>query len=202
MNYPEPRVMPYRIASGSAGTAAGRRSSLGADRLRLRTLAPGESHEVAGEVSREDAGDLDRKIGAMLDFMRRAGYPALAGPLVGLPIRVIAIDLSRSGESQIVLINPVLEELSADRQLDREGCIAMPGVTALVDRHQWVVATGWTRNGQLVRLHAGGILGRIIQHQIDHLDGVTFIDRVGVRERARVEARLRAVPRSCSYHPR
>jgi len=165
--------------------------------LDLRPLEIGERHAPAALVERTNAA-LDSAIDGMLDVMRRGGYPALAGPVVGIPFRVIAIDLSRSGRSQIVLINPEVETTSTEHQLGREGCVALPGLTAVVDRPLWAVIKGLTRSGQEVRLHAGGILGRIAQHQIDHLDGRTVVDRLDARRRRVVEARLRVRRPSCS----
>jgi len=165
--------------------------------LGLRPLGLGERHRLAAPVEYTLAA-LDSAIDGMLEVMRRAGYPALAGPLVGIGYRVIAIDLSRSGRSQIVLLNPEVETTSTERQLGREGCVALPGVTAVVDRPLWVVVRGLTRSGQEVRLHAGGVLGRMVQHQIDHLDGRTFVDRLDARQRRVVEARLRVRRPTCS----
>lgn len=138
---------------------------------------------TAHEVERVNA-DVNAAIDEMLDLMRTAGYVALSGPLVGLPLRVLAVDLTGSGSSQIVLINPRIEEASQEKQRDREGCLAIPEVTAHVDRPVWVLVSGVSRTGRVVRLRAGGILGRIIQHQIDHLDGLTVIDRVRPRPAA------------------
>lgn len=145
--------------------------------LHIRPVGPADSGEPARKVKHIDA-PLNVAIDEMLGLMRSAGYVALAGPVVGLPLRVIAIDLTTSGRSQIVLINPVIEEFSEEFQRDREGCLAIPELTAQVDRRVWIVVSGLTRTGRSVRMRAGGILGRIIQHQIDHLDGMTFIDRV------------------------
>ena len=145
--------------------------------LHIRPAGEAESGEAAREVAHIDAA-LNVAIDEMLGLMRSAGYVALAGPVVGLPFRVITIDLSSTGRSQIVLINPVIEEVSEERQRDMEGCVAIPELTAHVDRPVWIVVSGLTRTGRAVRLRAGGILGRIIQHQIDHLDGLTFFDRV------------------------
>lgn len=145
--------------------------------LHIRPVGPADSGEPARDVERIDAA-LNVAIDEMLGLMRSAGYVALAGPVVGLPLRVIAIDLTTSGRSQIVLINPVIEEFSEECQRDREGCLAIPELTAHVDRPVWIVVSGLTRTGRAVRLRAGGILGRIIQHQVDHLNGVTFVDRV------------------------
>lgn len=151
--------------------------------LHIRPVGPAESGEPVREVRRIGA-ELNVAIDEMLGLMRSAGYVALAGPVVGLPLRVITIDLTSSGQSQIVLINPVIEEVSEECQRDREGCLAIPELTVHVDRPVWVVVSGLSRTGRAVRLRAGGILGRIIQHQIDHLDGLTFIDRVRTKPAA------------------
>lgn len=135
------------------------------------------------EVQRIDT-ELNVAIDEMLGLMRSAGHLALCGPVVGLPLRVITIDLATSGQSQIVLINPQIEEVSIECQRDLEGCLATPELKAHVDRPVWVVVSGLSRTGRAVRLRAGGILGRIIQHQIDHLDGVTLVDRMRTKPAA------------------
>jgi peptide deformylase len=151
--------------------------------LHIRNAGPTNGREPVREVERIDA-ELNVAIDEMLGLMRSAGHVALAGPIVGLPLRVVAVDLSASGMSQIVLINPVVEERSEECQRDREGCLALPELTGHVDRPVWVVVSGLTRTGRAVRLRAGGILGRILQHQIDHLDGLTFVDRVRTKPAA------------------
>ena len=160
--------------TGHAGDRERSRSSGG---LHIRPVGPARTGETVREVAHIDAA-LNVAIDEMLGLMRSAGYVALAGPVVGLPLRVITIDLTMSGRSQIVLINPVIEQVSTERQRDREGCLAIPELSAHVDRPVWIVVSGLTRTGRAVRLRAGGILGRIIQHQIDHLDGLTIFDRV------------------------
>jgi len=126
---------------------------------------------------------LRDSIDRMLDLMRRERYVALSGPMVGLPLRVIAIDLAGSGQSQIVLINPVIEQVSTERQKDREGCLVVPDIVAHVERPVSLLVRALSRTGQPLRLQVGGILARILQHHLDHLEGRTFFEHVGPTER-------------------
>jgi peptide deformylase len=166
-----------------------------ASALEVRTLMAGE-RPVVGELVGQIGPEIDRLIDDMFALMRRAGYVALSGPVVGAPFRVVTIDLTGSGRSQIALLDPVLEAVSIEKQRDLEGCLQLPDMRAKVDRHLWVTVRATTRHGQRVRLQAGGILARILQHHIDHLDGETPLDRVGRRQRQLVEARWQNHPRS------
>ncbi len=164
--------------------------------LFLRLPPRGQRLPPAAPVERFD-GALEAAIDRMLDLLARTGYPALSGPLVGYARRVIVIDLTGSGRSQVVLINPTLERVSTERQRDREGCLAIPGLLAHVDRPLWIVTAGLTRTGQTVHLHLGGLLARIVQHELDHLDGLSLLDRLDARERLRAEAWLSRRPPVC-----
>ncbi|MFW6088880.1 MAG: peptide deformylase [Gemmatimonadota bacterium] len=141
----------------------------------------------AEEVTRFDRSLRDA-IDRMLDLMRSNRYVALSGPMVGLPLRVVAVDLAGSGQSQIVLINPVVEQVSTERQKDREGCLVVPDIVAHVERPVSMVVSALSRTGQPVRLQVGGILARILQHHIDHLEGRTFFEHVGPQDRRRDDA--------------
>lgn len=140
----------------------------------------------AEEVARFDRS-LSEAIDRMLELMRQEQYVALSGPMVGLPLRIVAIDLAGSGRSQVVLINPVIEHVSTERQKDREGCLVVPDIVAHVERPVSLVVSGLSRTGQPVRLQVGGILARILQHHIDHLEGRTLVERAGLRDRRRTD---------------
>ena len=73
---------------------------------------------------------------------------------------------------------PVIIHLSEDTDIMEEGCLSVPGVNADVERPKEAVVRGTTRNGRMVEITAGGLLARVLQHEIDHLDGVLFIDRL------------------------
>lgn len=168
--------------------------------LLLRPLFPGAPGERAREVTRIDSPVLEM-VDEMLEVMRRAGYPSLSAPLLGVPHRVIAIDLTGSGRSQVVLVNPVLEAASSERQVDREGCAGLPDVTASVERPLHITVAALARSGQPIRLHAGGLLARLIHHELDHLEGRSFLDRLRGVERARIEASMRLRHPRCLRFP-
>lgn len=171
------------------------------DRLVLRPLLPGTAQARSREVARMDRA-LRPVIDEMLEVMRLAGYPSLSAPLLGVRRRLIAIDLTGSGRSQVVLVNPALESVSTERQVDLEGCPALPDVMGRVERPLHVVIVGLTPGGQRIRLHAGGLLARLLQHELDHLDGRSLLDRLRGGERTRVEARLRTgYPRCARLAP-
>lgn len=183
---------PYQPDLGRAPVA-----DRSVSRSAARTVSDGSLDGVAGRalslecfdrsLKSEAVARFDRSlretIDQMLDLMRRERYVALSGPMVGLPLRVVAVDLAGTGQSQIVLINPVIEQVSTERHKDREGCLVVPGIVAHVARPASIVVSGLSPTGQPVRLQAGGILARILQHHIDHLEGRTFFDRVDPRDR-------------------
>lgn len=129
---------------------------------------------------------LQSRIDAMLRFLRRTGYPAVAAPQLGLRLRVLAVDLSGAGRSAVVLINPVVRAVSVERVVDLEGCLSLPGVVARMARPQRIRIEGRARTGQRATIEAGGLLARILQHKLEHLDGEIFLDRLPSSDRAAV----------------
>lgn len=126
-------------------------------------------------------------IGALVDRMVATMYAApgigLAAPQIGVPLRVFVVDLSMGREAGALLtvINP--EWVSREgMQLEEEGCLSVPGFTATVARPLHAVIRGMDRDG-VVREHRGeGLLARAFQHEMDHLDGTLFVDRLrGIR---------------------
>lgn len=108
----------------------------------------------------------------MLETMYAAEGVGLAGPQVGIGERIIVIDI---GNGPLVLINPqILAKSGQDR--DVEGCLSIPGQSAYVTRAAKVKVTGLDLDGRQVELEGEGYLARAFQHEIDHLDGVLFID--------------------------
>ena len=132
-------------------------------------------------VSAEDAAFIDD----ILDTMRASpGGVGIAAPQVGVLKRIIAVDVSqhrRGGQEQnhglLVLVNPEILARGG-KQLVREGCMSVPDYTANVQRAQWVLVDALDRDGKQVILESIGFEAVAIQHEMDHLDGVLFIDRV------------------------
>jgi len=133
----------------------------------------------AAPVSKID-DQLREFIGEMFDIMYESNGIGLAATQIGVDKRIIVLDVSPSDESSapIALINPEIVGCEGSSVAAEEGCLSVPGVQGEVIRSETVIVRGLNENGEPVMLRAGGILGRAIQHEIDHLNGVLFIDRI------------------------
>ncbi|EGO63248.1 peptide deformylase [Acetonema longum] len=120
---------------------------------------------------------IDRKVKELLDNMAQTMYGAegvgLAAPQVGILLRIVVID---AGEGLVELINPEIVE-SDGTQVASEGCLSIPGVYGDVERYADVTVEGLNRSGKKIRIAANGLLARALQHEIDHLNGILFIER-------------------------
>lgn len=123
--------------------------------------------------------DLQRLIDNMIETMYAAPGIGLAAPQVGVSKRLIVVDVSTREESHplIVLINP--ETIEADNLIiSEEGCLSIPGYSATIKRAEKVVVKGLDRDGNPIQIEGTGLLARALQHEIDHIDGVLFVDRM------------------------
>ncbi|MBN3032559.1 MAG: peptide deformylase [Candidatus Saganbacteria bacterium] len=118
--------------------------------------------------------EIVKLIDGMIETMHAAPGVGLAAPQVHKSLQVIVAD---PGSGALALINPKILEKSGS-QTFTEGCLCLPGVEAPVERAAYVKVKGLGRDGEPVTLTAEGFLATILQHEIDHLDGVVFIDRV------------------------
>jgi len=109
----------------------------------------------------------------MEETMYAADGAGIAAPQVGISERIIVVDV---GEGPLHLINPQVIQASGS-VVEREGCLSVPGVSGYVDRAEQVVVTGLDEKGKQKRIQADGWLARALQHEIDHLDGILFIDK-------------------------
>jgi peptide deformylase len=122
---------------------------------------------------------LSTLVSDMVDTMHAAPGIGLAAPQIGEALRVVVLDLSVGArpDDLLVLINP--EWISREgMQLEEESCLSLPGLSATVARPARVVVRGLGRDGQPVEIAGHGLLARALQHEIDHLDGILFIDRL------------------------
>jgi peptide deformylase len=135
-------------------------------------------HERARDVTAFDS-DLQRLIDDMIETMYAAPGIGLAATQVGVPVRVSVIDVSvgRNASDLIVLVNPEFVERDGT-QFEEEGCLSAPGFNATVVRPARVVVKALDRNGEPFTKEGTGLLARAFQHEIDHLDGTVFIDRL------------------------
>ncbi len=114
-------------------------------------------------------------IPAMVRTMREKDGVGLAANQIGVLRRIIVV---AEGEKLYILINPEIVSWSARTLVDSEGCLSLPGLQAEVERAAKIVVRGMDEQGRQVELVARGLLARIFQHEIDHLNGVLFIDRM------------------------
>jgi peptide deformylase len=129
---------------------------------------------------------IQRLIDDMIETMRAAPGVGLAAPQVAVSQRVIVVEFAEPSEDPdapppepelYVLINPEIVRESLERVGAVEACLSIPGFAGQVERHAAVTVKGINRQGEEVKIKAEGWLARIFQHEIDHLDGVLFIDR-------------------------
>ncbi len=143
----------------------------------LRTRA----HKV-----REVTPDIRQTLEDMVDTMRAAPGVGLAAPQVGVSQRLIVVEYADEDESPdgaakpprlFAMVNPEITRRSDEIIAGTEGCLSIPGYLGVVERATSVTVKGLNRFGQPMRVKATGWLARIFQHEIDHLDGVLYIDR-------------------------
>ena len=110
----------------------------------------------------------------MLETMYAASGIGLAAPQVGVQKRVIVVD---AGEDPLVLVNPRITAVEGE-QVGLEGCLSVPDLVGEVRRAAWVTVKGLNRRGWPVVLEGEGLLARVLQHEIDHLNGILFVARI------------------------
>jgi peptide deformylase len=153
-------------------------------------------HAPAEPVSR-----FDQNFQALIDDMIETMYAApgigLAAPQVGVPVRVFVADLSvgRDLSQLIVMVNPEFVEREGT-QLQEEGCLSLPGFNATVLRPARAVVRGLDRVGREQRIEGTGLLARAFQHEIDHLDGRLFVDRLRGIKRDVIVRKVQRLQRS------
>jgi peptide deformylase len=126
--------------------------------------------------------DLHLQVGAMLELMYAQEGLGLAAPQVDWPSRVLVINFAADPErkdQEFVAINPVILEQKGTID-DREGCLSFPGLFAKVRRAKTIKVQAYNLKGELYEMSAVDLPARVWQHEIDHLDGVLFIDKLGM----------------------
>ena len=142
--------------------------------LPIRKFGDPVLRQKAKEVER--VTDAHRRLVTdMLQTMREAPGVGLAGPQVGVLERIFVWEV---GEEWGAVFNPVIQSRSEETVESEEGCLSLPGLYYPVTRPERVVVTGSDENGEPVTLEVDELLARVCQHEIDHLDGVLFIDHL------------------------
>ena len=153
-------------------------------------------HDTARPVDAITA-DVTSVIADMVDTMYAAPGIGLAAPQIGVPMRIFVVDISlgRDPSGLIVMVNPefVLRE---GMQLEEEGCLSVPGFNATVVRPERAIVKGLDRTGAEQQREGTGLLARAFQHEMDHLDGTLFVDRLRGIKRDLIVRRIKKLSRA------
>ena len=118
--------------------------------------------------------EIQRLANDMVEVMRGANGVGLAAPQVGVSKRLFVAEVE---ERVHILVDPEIVKMEGE-EADTEGCLSIPGLIGEVPRASRVVVKGKNRRGRGITVEADGLLARVFQHEIDHLDGVLFLDRI------------------------
>jgi peptide deformylase len=141
--------------------------------------------------------ELRAEVERMIAIMRDGMGVGLAATQIGVLRRLLVFQAGPDGEPT-ALVNPVVEWLSEEGSIAEEGCLSLPRVTMDVERLLHVRISGRDAEGEAVQIEASGLEARVLQHEIDHLDGVLILDRTSRDQR---KGALRALREGGSYNP-
>ena len=141
--------------------------------LEVRTFGDPVLKSRAATVETFDES-LARLAEDMLETMRAYDGVGLAANQVGRLKRILVAALE---DEEIVIVNPVIEDKTDERETDSEGCLSIPEIQVNVERPVAVTVSGQDLSGQPIRIEAKDLMARILQHEVDHLDGVVILDR-------------------------
>lgn len=174
--YPQRRYQIHQNSRGSGALKKLEVQTYPADVLRKKTRAV-----------KRFGPELARLAEQMFDVMYNTDGVGLAAPQIGIPKRIVVIDSRQSPDEKMVLVNPSIVRKKGE-EIAQEGCLSLPGAFSDVKRAIRVEVAAQDVTGKDIWFSADGFLARIIQHEIDHLDGFLFIDRLDVMTREQVLA--------------
>lgn len=165
--------------------------------MKHRILHFGEEPlRAASEPVKEVTDDIRRLVEDMLETMYENKGVGLAAPQIGVNLRVAVIDI---GEDPLILINPRIIKGWGKEACD-EGCLSFPGLTEKVERAKKVLAEATDLDGSTYEIEAEDLLARAIQHELDHLDGVLFIDRISKARKLQIKHDLELIKQGESLY--
>ena len=153
-------------------------------------------HESAKPVDAVTS-EIERVVDDLIETMYAAPGIGLAAPQIGVPLRIFVVDVSvgRDPAGLFVFLNPEFVERDG-MQLEEEGCLSVPGFNATVVRPSTAVVRGLDRAGQPHEQSGTGLLARAFQHEMDHLDGTLFVDRLRGIKRDLIVRRIKKLRRA------
>jgi len=128
----------------------------------------------------------------MTETMRHGKGVGLAAPQVGELLRIIVAEVPQEQKGVVALVNPKILESSGSVEFE-EGCLSVPGIWAKVKRAAEVTVDALTPEGERVKRRYSGLLARVVQHEIDHLEGILFVDHLSILRRSMVSLKLRGM---------
>jgi peptide deformylase len=186
------------------GAEEGEREEIGDERLERREAALAQVVKFGDPVLKSRASEVDEfgpglraEVERMIAIMRDGMGVGLAATQLGILRRVLVFQAGPDSEPT-ALVNPVVEWLSGETVLAEEGCLSLPRVSMDVERPLHARIGGRDTGGEPVVLEASGLEARVLQHEIDHLDGVLILDRANREQR---KGALRALREGGSYSP-
>lgn len=159
--------------------------------LSIRFYGDRVLREKAQPVENID-GKVVKLLSDMREIMHAASGVGLAGNQVGIPLQLVTLVNPETGED-LLLVNPCIQSLGEEKEVAEEGCLSLPQVFSKVERPRKVTVKAFTPSGKEVVMEAEGFLARILQHEIDHLQGVLFIDRLAPHRRLLIAGKLRKI---------
>lgn len=143
-------------------------------KLRILTEPDPVLHKKCSEVSDPSDPFIQRLILNMKETLKKAKGIGLAAPQVGVNKRVIIVNLWKD---EYILINPKITYRSRDKEVSEEGCLSVPGIYLNIERSKKVRVKVLDVSGKKIKIKAKGLLARVLQHEIDHLEGILITDR-------------------------
>lgn len=144
--------------------------------------------------------EITRLVDDMLETMYAAPGIGLAATQVNVQLRILVMDLSENKDEPLVLINPELVAKNGTEESE-EGCLSVPGFYEKVTRAESVEVRGLDRNGDPLKMEAGGLLAVCIQHEMDHLEGKLFVDYLSPLKRQLARRKVKKEQRSRTSPP-
>ncbi|OHB40605.1 MAG: peptide deformylase [Planctomycetes bacterium GWF2_39_10] len=139
--------------------------------------------------------EVHQKVEEMIELMYEANGIGLAAPQVGWSVRLFIIDADGDRNEEKVFINPTIIEETGEVNKE-EGCLSFPGIMSKVIRAQRIRAHAYNLKGQKLEIEAEGLVARAWQHELDHLNGSLFIDRMNPANRVSISHQLKEFERS------
>ena len=137
--------------------------------------------------------DLKKLSEDMIETMMNADGVGLAAPQIGKNIRIVIVDPdpSQNGLTRMILVNPEITPITENKEVMEEGCLSVPGIYGRVKRPTDLRVKAQDLDGKPIEFETRGFFSRVIQHEIDHLDGVIFTDKVLPKDKKKVEKELK-----------